>query len=188
MGILLFCILSLTLCACSSSAGKSSEHNSMEASTESSAPEESINPVEMRKSEFPFDDLEKLTCHEYDENNILGLSAIYVGEHDYVYCFVCNEIWKDFTERNSDISIHAVNKERRRITISGYEIEESEHYFWVRIYAEDIEEVKGFYIDDIYDGYSVLGLENPQLTIFDLMYLKQKIQLFEDGRWGEIID
>ena len=188
MGILLLSILLLTLCACSSSAWKTSEHNSTEAAMESSAPEESINPTEMRKSEFPFDGFEKLICQEYDENNILGLSAIYVGEHDYVYCFVCNEIWKDFTERNSDISIRGVDKEQRRITISGYEIEESEHYFWVRIYAEDIEKVKGFSIDDIYVGYSVLGLENPKLTIFDLMYLKQKIQLFEDGRWGEIID
>lgn len=188
MGILLFCILSLTLCACSSSAGKSSEHNSMEASTESSAPEESINPAEIRKSEFPFDGLEKLTCHEYDENNILGLSAIYVGEQDFVYCFVSNEIWKDFTERFSDISIHVADEDYRFMTISDYETEASKHYFWVQIYVEDIEKMKGVCIDNTFYGYSVSEYGKLQLGIEDIMNYKIKLQSFEDGQWGEITD
>ncbi len=48
--------------------------------------------------------------------------------------------------------------------------------------------MKGVSIANIYYGYSVLGLENPKLTIMDLMDNKLKVQLFEDGRWGNGIE
>ncbi|MBR3468322.1 MAG: hypothetical protein IKH28_01265 [Lachnospiraceae bacterium] len=181
-------ILSMALCGCDFSAGEPTEQNPTETVTESSTPEVDKNSADLRKEELPFEGMESMTCQEYDEDNILGLSAIYVGDHNYVCCFVRNAIWKDFEERFGDISVYAADGQDHVITISGYEIEESKNFFWVQIYAEDKDKVKGVSIANIYYGYSVLGLENPKLTIMDLMDNKLKVQLFEDGQWGETID
>ncbi|MBQ6095805.1 MAG: hypothetical protein IJL09_10420 [Lachnospiraceae bacterium] len=181
-------ILSVALCGCSFSVGEPTEQNPTETVTKSSTPEVVKDSADLHKEEFPFESMESMNCQEYDEENILGLSAIYIGEHDLVFCFACNTIWRGFKESSSEISIYGVDEQGLIMPILGHEIKKSTSYFWVRIYAEQMDEVKGVGITNSHYGYSVQGLESPRLTIQEAQYLKFKSQLLENDHWGEVVD
>lgn len=179
--------LSMVLCSCDSSAGKTSEHNSTESITES-VPESSISSTDARKEEFPFDGMENLTCHEYDEENILGLSAIYVGEQMLVFCFQDNDLWRNYKERHDEIEVRGLTDEGRGVSLLGYTLEESTHFFWVRVEDDNKEEVAGFALSSSLGYYSVRGLINPQLNIREKYSSIIKGQAFENDCWGEVFE
>ncbi len=179
--------LSMVLCGCDSSVGKTSEHNSTESITESNVPESSTSSEGRREEEFPFDGMENLTCHEYDEENILGLSAIYVGEKMLVFCFQRNDIWRDYEENNTQIDIDGIDEQGFVVDIASYSMAESSHFFWVHIEKDKEGETAGFGVSDHAHGYSIYGLKETRLGVqeWDTNILER--QVYENDHWGEVI-
>lgn len=180
-------MLSVALCNCSLSSGETSEQNLTETVGGSSSPEASITLSDLRKEEFPFEGMENLTCREYDEDNILGLSAIYVSDQMLVFCFRRNDIWRDYEASHSRIDINGIDEQGIVADIIDYSMAESKQFFWVHIKKDKDGKAAGFGISDHVFGYSVYGLKETRLTVqeWDTTILER--QIYENDKWGEVI-
>jgi len=183
--------LSMVLCSCDSSVGKTSEHNSTESITESNVPESSTSSEGRREEEFPFDGMENLTCHEYDEENILGLSAIYVGEQMLVFCFQRNEIWRDYEANHVQTDVIGLDEKGYPTGISSYALKESKSFFWIQIECSNGGEAAGIGVTGTSFAYSVFGLDRTLVTNQkgikgDITVIEK--QVYENNQWGEPVE
>jgi hypothetical protein len=184
-------ILSMALCGCNFSAKEPSEQNPTETVTESSTPEVDKNSADLRKEELPFEGMESMTCQEYDEDNILGLSAIYVNEQMLVFCFQRTDIWRGYEANHSQIDVIGLDEKGYPTDISYHVMAESQHFFWIQIKQGDEGKAAGFGLSGHSIAYSVYGLTRTQLTaqkgIEGEVIVIEK-QVYENNRWGEPVN
>lgn len=188
MKVLTLCFLIMTLCGCEFMKGNSSSEVSTEIPSEPVTSESDGINEDWVQEEFPFDDVTEVSCQQYDENNILGLKAIYVGDHVLAYCFLKNDIWRDYKEANDKIDVCGLDEFDCIVNISNYVLEESDHFFWVRIERDGEKKAVGFGLNKHSFGYSVNRLTDPQLIIQDIKHNELQKQTFKDNQWGEIVN
>ncbi len=190
MWVLMLCFLIMALCGCELMKGNSSSEISTEIPSETATSESDGINKDLVQEEFPFDDVTEVSCQEYDENNILGLKAIYVSDLVLIYCFSQKEIWKDYGNDNDGIAVYGLDELDCRIATPKYSFKESDHFIWVRIERDKDKRIVGFSIsiDQSYLHYSIYGLLDLQLTIQDAKHNESQTQMFRDNQWGEIVN
>ena len=99
-----------------------------------------------------------------------------------------NDIWRDYKGKNDKIDVCGLDEFDCIVNISNYDLEESDHFFWIRIERDGEKRTVGFGLNKNSFGYSSFGLTNPQLIIQDIKHNELQKQTFKDNQWGEIVN
>ena len=156
------------------------------ARSESESSGETYDKSKRHLEEFPFEMPEDVTIYEFDDDNLLGLRAIFVGDDTITYCFWRKLVWDGFKPTRADIEFHGLEEVEKAIPANDYLLKKTTHYYWVEIKRDEARKLKGFCISILGKSLRVFGIDKPIMKEQDTIMNITKSQTFDGMNWGDI--
>ena len=155
-------------------------------SLESEPSGEAYDKSKRHLEEFPFEMPKDVTIYEFDDDNLLGLRAIFVGDDTITYCFWRKLVWNGFKPTRADIEFHGLEEVEKAIPANDYLLKKTTHYYWVEIKRDEARKLKGFCISILGKSLRVFGIDKPIMKEQDTIMNITKSQTFDGINWDDI--
>ena len=155
-------------------------------SLESESSGETYDKSKRHLEEFPFEMPEDVTIYEFDDDNLLGLRAIFVGDDTITYCFWRKLVWNGFKPTRADIKFEGLEEVEKGIPADEYLLKKTTHYYWVNIKRDEARKLKGFCIGYNSTYLYIFGIDKPIVKEQDFVMHIIKTQAFDGMNWGDI--